>query len=305
MLRVTRSPPSSGSWTVRRASRTAASVMMRHRSVGSLGVASRRARVLTVDASISYRAARAGRRGDRGWPSDARPRCAPISHAASVAEFVHGSVHLTPHGHRPYRRTSAARSERSLALDHRGPARTVPRVSPLQESESYRCHDRRRPARARGQELRRIGRRRPHRPRGARRRVLQPARPIGLRQDNDAADDRRLRAADLGPDRAPGRGRHLAAAVQAQRQHGLPELRALPPPDDLRERRVRPAPQGLNEAEVKRRVSEMLELVELPGFERRKPTQISGGQAQRVALARALINRPRSSCSTSRSVPST
>jgi spermidine/putrescine transport system ATP-binding protein len=44
--------------------------------------------------------------------------------------------------------------------------------------------------------------------------------------------------------------------------------------------------------EIKSRVTEMLKLVELPGFERRKPTQISGGQAQRVALARALINRP-------------
>ena len=45
-------------------------------------------------------------------------------------------------------------------------------------------------------------------------------------------------------------------------------------------------------ADITRRVTEMLELVELPGFERRKPSQISGGQAQRVALARALINRP-------------
>ena len=50
--------------------------------------------------------------------------------------------------------------------------------------------------------------------------------------------------------------------------------------------------KGIGNTEVKQRVSEMLELVELPGFERRKPTQISGGQAQRVALARALINKP-------------
>lgn len=46
------------------------------------------------------------------------------------------------------------------------------------------------------------------------------------------------------------------------------------------------------EAEVRQRVSEMLALVELPGYERRKPSQISGGQAQRVALARALVNKP-------------
>ncbi|HEX4937019.1 MAG TPA: ATP-binding cassette domain-containing protein, partial [Gemmatimonadaceae bacterium] len=48
----------------------------------------------------------------------------------------------------------------------------------------------------------------------------------------------------------------------------------------------------VKDSEIKARVSEMLKLVELPGYEHRKPTQISGGQAQRVALARALINRP-------------
>ena len=53
----------------------------------------------------------------------------------------------------------------------------------------------------------------------------------------------------------------------------------------LRRRKVK-------DSEIKTRVGEMLRLVELPGYERRKPTQISGGQAQRVALARALINRP-------------
>jgi spermidine/putrescine transport system ATP-binding protein len=50
--------------------------------------------------------------------------------------------------------------------------------------------------------------------------------------------------------------------------------------------------KGVKGGQIKSRVTEMLELVELPGYETRKPTQISGGQAQRVALARALINRP-------------
>jgi spermidine/putrescine transport system ATP-binding protein len=50
--------------------------------------------------------------------------------------------------------------------------------------------------------------------------------------------------------------------------------------------------KGIGSREIKGRVTEMLHLVELPGYEARKPTQISGGQAQRVALARALINRP-------------
>jgi spermidine/putrescine transport system ATP-binding protein len=50
--------------------------------------------------------------------------------------------------------------------------------------------------------------------------------------------------------------------------------------------------KGVKASEIKSRVTDMLALVELPGYEARKPTQISGGQAQRVALARALINRP-------------
>ena len=45
--------------------------------------------------------------------------------------------------------------------------------------------------------------------------------------------------------------------------------------------------------DVKRQVQEMLELVELGQYARRKPAQLSGGQQQRVALARALINRPK------------
>ena len=51
--------------------------------------------------------------------------------------------------------------------------------------------------------------------------------------------------------------------------------------------------KGVPKEEVKGRVAEMLELVGLSGFGRRKPKQLSGGQQQRVALGRALVNHPR------------
>ena len=44
--------------------------------------------------------------------------------------------------------------------------------------------------------------------------------------------------------------------------------------------------------EVKRRVDDLLEVVRLTDFAKRKPAQLSGGQQQRVALARALVNYP-------------
>ena len=49
----------------------------------------------------------------------------------------------------------------------------------------------------------------------------------------------------------------------------------------------------VNKFEIRKRVSEMLELVNLRGFEKRNVSLLSGGQQQRVAIARALINKPR------------
>ena len=49
----------------------------------------------------------------------------------------------------------------------------------------------------------------------------------------------------------------------------------------------------ISKDEVRRRVAETLELVQLGPLAKRKPAQLSGGQQQRVALARALVNHPR------------
>jgi len=50
--------------------------------------------------------------------------------------------------------------------------------------------------------------------------------------------------------------------------------------------------RGVRAGSARERVREVLERVGLPGFEQRRPSQLSGGQAQRVALARALVTNP-------------
>lgn len=51
--------------------------------------------------------------------------------------------------------------------------------------------------------------------------------------------------------------------------------------------------KGVEKPSIKKRVSQMLHLVQLEGFEKRMPSNLSGGQKQRVAIARALINNPK------------
>jgi putative spermidine/putrescine transport system ATP-binding protein len=51
--------------------------------------------------------------------------------------------------------------------------------------------------------------------------------------------------------------------------------------------------KGVGKGERRKRAADMLDIVRLGGYGKRRPSQLSGGQRQRVALARALVNRPK------------
>ncbi|MDU7253705.1 MAG: ATP-binding cassette domain-containing protein, partial [Clostridium sp.] len=51
--------------------------------------------------------------------------------------------------------------------------------------------------------------------------------------------------------------------------------------------------KNVPESQIKERVTEMLKMVQLEGYENRMPSELSGGQKQRVAIARAVINNPK------------
>ena len=119
--------------------------------------------------------------------------------------------------------------------------------------------------------------------------------PSRLRQDHDAADDRRLRGADRAARSCSTATTCVGAAEPSRRQHGVPELRAVPAHDGLRERRLRAASAR---ASARPRSGAAGQRDARPGRARpgttdRRPRELSGGQQQRVALARALVNRPR------------
>lgn len=50
--------------------------------------------------------------------------------------------------------------------------------------------------------------------------------------------------------------------------------------------------RGFDKGTIKSKVTEILKMIKLDNFEKRRPAELSGGQQQRVALARALVNRP-------------
>ncbi len=146
-----------------------------------------------------------------------------------------------------------------------------------------------------GEALRRPGGGGRDRPRHRGRRVLLPARSVGLRQDHDAAHDRRVRAAD----RRPG------AASTATTCHDVPpdkrpvntvfqSYALFPHLSVARQRRpsacASPRPRRPRPGRGRRW---RWRWCGSPGFGKRKPHQLSGGQQQRVALARALVLRPR------------
>ena len=134
-------------------------------------------------------------------------------------------------------------------------------------------------------------------PDAARGRAGLAARPVRLRQDDDAAHDRRLH-------RRPPQGTiELDGEVISSPQSSLPPEKrkmsmifqsyAIWPNMTVEENvgyglKLRKVPA----AEARRRIDEMLEVVQLGQLRDRYPAELSGGQQQRVALARAIVVKP-------------
>ena len=132
---------------------------------------------------------------------------------------------------------------------------------------------------------------RPRHPRG---RVLHAARTERLRQDDDPADDRRLRAAGRGRD--PDRRRRRRRPARLTSARPTRSSRATRSSRTSASRRTSPTASSARRSarpRAEQRVQAELERVGLWGEANRRPNQLSGGQQQRVALARAVVNLPK------------
>ena len=127
-------------------------------------------------------------------------------------------------------------------------------------------------------------------------------RPVGVRQDDAAADHRRTGAADARPHRAERPRRVARAAGRARLRHRVPVVRAVPESDDPRQRRVRARqpPQG-SRADIAARVERTADAGR-PARRRRRSIRARCRAASSSALrSRARWrHRRRCCCSTSR-----
>ena len=127
-----------------------------------------------------------------------------------------------------------------------------------------------------------------------RRRVPRPRRPVRLRQDDRAAHDRRARDDQRREalDRRPGRERRRPQGPR--HRDGLPELRALPAHERLRQHGLRAeAAEDAARTRSTRGCARPPSILGLSSYLDRKPKALSGGQRQRVALGRAIVREPK------------
>ena len=163
-------------------------------------------------------------------------------------------------------------------------------VRVLESPAAARFADRR-AARHRQAFRRRGDRTRPDRPRHRPRRVPEPARPLGLRQDHLVADHRRVEPAERR--RAPPRSGPAAASGPRGHIGFVFQDPTLMPWSTVAGNVLLPFRLAgrIGPAERERAAAE-IRAVGLAGFERAYPRQLSGGMRMRVSIARALVTDP-------------
>ena len=118
--------------------------------------------------------------------------------------------------------------------------------------------------------------------------------PVGMREVDRAADDRRARGHHRGRAADRRRRRQPVRAQGPRHRDGVPELRAVPAHDRAREHGVpAEAREGPRRRGQPRRSSEAAKILDLEQHLDRKPANLSGGQRQRVAMGRAIVRDPK------------